>query len=265
MDIHRVLLLMMKDIDRVCRENDINYFLTYGTLIGAVRHKGFIPWDDDVDIAMLREDYEKFMNIANSKFKLDMYVENVHTSARYGHFIGKVFLNGTEYSENFTSTATCSKKLYIDVFPIDRTTCNAFLRKIQDLKSKVIKRMFLLNRNYNYQKTGVKKVIYKIGYKVASYIPRDFLVSEWEKNASKYANVEKGFLVSLADTNDHTDWIPESQFKGYEDALFEDCMFSIPRSYDSILKKCYGEYMRLPPEDKRYGHHNIIKIDLGSY
>ena len=94
MDIHRVLLLMMKDIDRVCRENDINYFLTYGTLIGAVRHKGFIPWDDDVDIAMLREDYEKFMNIANSKFKLDMYVENVHTSAGYGHFIGKVFLNG---------------------------------------------------------------------------------------------------------------------------------------------------------------------------
>ena len=72
------------------------------------------------------------MNIANSKFKLDMYVENVHTSAGYGHFIGKIFLNGTEYSENFTSTATCSKKLYIDVFPIDRTTCNAFLRKIQD-------------------------------------------------------------------------------------------------------------------------------------
>ena len=124
----------------MCKKHNLRYVMAGGSLIGVARNEGFIPWDDDVDIAMLREDYEKFMNIANSKFKLDMYVENVHTSAGYGHFIGKVFLNGTEYSENFTSTATCSKKLYIDVFPIDRTTCNAFLRKIQHLKSKVIKR-----------------------------------------------------------------------------------------------------------------------------
>ena len=113
-----ILLDMVKEISRVCEENGIRYFLYRGTFLGAVRHRGFIPWDDDMDVAMPRKDYEKFCRIAPEKLGNQYCFQNWHTDDAYAHPFGKVRKRGTVYVE-----AKCHRLpengFYVDIYPLD--------------------------------------------------------------------------------------------------------------------------------------------------
>ena len=266
--LHKTLMFMMERVKDVCDKNNIRYFLVGGTLLGAVRHKGFIPWDDDFDIGMLRSDYEKFMAIADKELGPDMFVENYDTCKGYGHVFGKVMLKGTVWNENFTQNVDCHKNIYIDVFPIDVTTANPVLSKLQFSKAKVVARMLLLNRNYKYTKTGVKYILYRIGYYLSGKFTKEFLVNQWRRTATKYSNTEKAKskYVSMAGVYSiDKESYGNTEFDSFIEVPFENLQLTIPANYDLLLKRAYGDYMQLPPEEKRVAKHNIVKMDFGKY
>ena len=265
--LHSILIMMMNEVKRICDKNNIKYFCMYGTLLGAVRHKGFIPWDDDFDIAMLRPDYEKFMKVAERDLSENMFIENYNSCKGYGHVFAKVMLKGTIWEEGFTEFVDCYKNVYIDVFPLDITTNNLLKRRIQFFENMLITKYLLLNCHYKFTKKGIKKVLYNIGYFTAGLIKKETLIKVWERNAFKYSKCKNGTYVNFSGVNwslMKADFFEEELAEMVE-VPFEDSRFVIPKGYDSILKKCYGNYMELPPKEQQVPKHGVVKMDFGDY
>ena len=127
--VQMVQLEIAKEIRRVCEENDIRYFLADGSFLGAVRHGGFIPWDDDMDMGMLRSDYEKFCRIAPQKLKPEYCLQTWYTEPNYGLPFGKVVKRNTVYMENKKSARLKENGFYVDIFPFDNVPEDEFQRK----------------------------------------------------------------------------------------------------------------------------------------
>lgn len=259
-----VLLEITKEIKRVCDENGIRYFLYRGTFLGAVRHQGFIPWDDDMDVAMLREDYEKFRRIATEKMDPRFCFQDWHTDANYAHPFGKVRKRNTLYVE-----AKCAQLpengFYVDVYPIDFAPESEAERKKLAQKLLHLYRVKLMKSKYT-PWMEEDKIIWKkrIGYMlyqtIALFVSQQKLIQTYESIIS--AVPESGLLYEQSA-------LPRSYYfdKQWCEELaeypFEDQFFKGPKQYDAFLSSLYGDYMELPPEDKRENRHQIIKMDFG--
>ena len=260
------LMYIMKDIHRVCVENDIRYFCYGGTMLGAVRHKGFIPWDDDMDICMPRPDYERFMQIADAKLKEDLFVENYKNTKGYGHPFGKVMLKGTVWKENFTEKVDCHKNIYVDVFPLDCISSDPMRFKWDTIRVRIIQRMLLLNCSYKYTKKGIKKILYRMGYWFSKKWKKETLISLWEKLAIKDEKLQNGQYTIFSGVYPiGREVVLKDEIQEFTEMPFEDTEFVVPKAYDAILKRMYGDYMVLPPKEKQVSHHNLIEIDFGEY
>lgn len=259
-----ILLEMVKEIKRVCDENGIRYFLYRGTFLGAVRHKGFIPWDDDMDVAMLREDYEKFCRIAPEKLGKEYCFQNWHTDPNYAHPFGKVRKRNTVYIE-----AKCAplaeNGFYVDVYPLDYAPEDAGARAALSKKLLHLYRMKLMKSGYTPWREG-DRIIWKkrIGYLL--YQTAALFVSQ-EKLIKTYENLI--LAVPESDTVYEQSALPityyfEKKWCGeLAEYPFGDTTLLGPKDYDAVLSSLYGDYMQLPPEDKRENRHQIMKIDFG--
>ena len=124
-DVHKKMLEILTEFDRVCKKHNLRYVLDSGTLLGAIRHKGFIPWDDDVDVAMLREDYDKFCAIANDELGEKYYFENTNMNKHFPNIFGKLFDTSTRYVQKSTAHLEVPQCIWLDIFPVD----NVVLKK----------------------------------------------------------------------------------------------------------------------------------------
>lgn len=245
------MLKILKEIHRVCEENNIQYFLSDGTLIGAVRHNGFIPWDDDLDIGMLRDDYDKFCKIANSKFSEDFFLQSNETDSNYYQSYAKVVLRNTLWVENGTKTSDI-KCLYVDIFPYDKVPPK------NDIK---LKRHFTIFRLINFfllSKVGLREhsrtdknfFIKKI---LILFLPKKILI--WYRNhlMTKYRRLNS-FYITKYGGNLYKNLNEGTIFNNFILHKFENSEFYIPQNYEVILTKLYGNYMELPPVEKRITH-----------
>ncbi len=130
LELHKVLLRAMQDIDAVCRENNLNYYLHAGTLLGAVNHKGFIPWDDDVDISMLRNDYERFLAIMQERFSEFYFIQNYETDEQYTNNRTVIRILGTKLIHSVESDESQHCEIGIDIVPLDSAPNGKILRKM---------------------------------------------------------------------------------------------------------------------------------------
>ena len=146
--VRSVQLEIAKEIRRVCEENDISCFLAHGTFLGAVRHKGFIPWDDDMDMGMLRQDYEKFCRIAPSKLKPEFCLQTWYTEPNYALPFGKVMKRGTVYLENKKTRRLQDNGIYVDIFPYDYAPEDPVARNRMTASLLSIYRMKLMKSGY---------------------------------------------------------------------------------------------------------------------
>ena len=146
--VRSVQLEIAKEIRRVCEENDISCFLAHGTFLGAVRHKGFIPWDDDMDMGMLRSEYEKFCRIAPSKLKPEYCLQTWYTEPNYALPFAKVMKRNTVYLENKKTRRLQNNGIYVDIFPYDYAPEDSFQRNQLTAQLLSIYRMKLMNCGY---------------------------------------------------------------------------------------------------------------------
>lgn len=258
-----ILFDMLREVARVCDENDIPYFLYRGTFLGAVRHKGFIPWDDDMDIAMLREDYEKFCRIAPEKLGKDYCFQNWHTDLGYAHPFGKVRKRNTVYIE-----AKCAplaeNGFYIDIYPLDAAPEKEEDRKSLHRKLLHLYRMKLMKCGYTPwreedQIIWKKRIGYLLYQTAALFFSQKKLVDTYEKLISRYTDGDIWYEQSALPRNYYfkKQWCRE-----LAEYPFGNAVFMGPKDYDAFLTSLYGNYMELPPEGQRENRHQIMKIQF---
>ena len=264
-------LEIAKEIKKVCDENEINYFLDSGTLLGAVRHKGFIPWDDDLDIGMLRDDYEKFINIAPQKLSNNFILQTWKTDEEYANAFAKIRMKNTLYIESSTNGNNMNHGIFIDVFPYDTYPNKKYQRFYQGIILTFYKRILKVKCNYfnpkiyNFTFIGlIKKTTYYLLKGLSFFLSKNQLIKSHDKCAKKYNGITSEFYYEQTGGTPYGKWlVPRECFDKYIDLQFEDTIFSCPFQHDLYLTSIYGNYMQLPPKEERYNKHEIIKIEIG--
>ena len=247
-------------IDSFCHENNIKYFAHYGTLIGAIRHKGFIPWDDDIDICMPREDYEKFVKMFNNDDG-QHYVLCSETSDTYYNGYARACDNkmilkikGTFDIEHFGA--------FVDVFPLDIVPESLKEREVfyEDLHNAFMNILYALPTRC-YKPLPLRRRI-KFSANLVKRIPAIVMGINNAKNKrnqlmKKYNNTNSELISCLFDVPDDRLVMRKDQIEDLIRVPFEDIEIDIPRKYDEILRQYYGDYMKLPPSSERYSHHHF--------
>ena len=254
-------LEILKEVDRICKENNIIYWLDSGTLLGAVRHKGFIPWDDDLDIGMPRNDYNRFLQLAKVKLDKNYFIQNWYVDENYQLPFSKIRKKGTVYTEFQFRNSSSWNGIYIDIFPYDLYAND----KVQGIKLKLIKLMILAKCGITSwrEENGInwKKFITHIPTRLLShFFSKEELINKYEKIAIKHNNEKCEYYFPQGISN-YGKWIiPVSAMEEMIEMPFEDTFFKVPKGYDEYLTHAYGDYMKLPPEDQRENRHQIIKV-----
>ena len=262
--VQTVLLEIAREIKRVCEENHIRYFLYRGTFLGAVRHQGFIPWDDDMDFAMLREDYEKFRRIAPQKMDPRFCFQDWHTDPEYAHPFGKVRMRGTRYVE-----AKCrpleENGFYVDIYPLDFAPQQEQARRKLARQQLHLYRVKLMKSRYTTWMEGDRVILKKrIGYLlyqfIALFVSQKKLIETYER-ISRQPESDTLYEQSALPISYY---FPASWYEASRDYPFAGCSFPGPQDADSCLSRLYGNYMELPPEGQRENRHQIMEMDFGT-
>ena len=264
--LHSTQLEILKELDRVCKKNNIEYFLVGGTLLGAVRHKGFIPWDDDIDVGMTRDNYEKLCSLPNYEFA-DKYLLNCFkTNKKCSNTFAKLINKNTKFVErkHFDNYDEKYSGIWIDIFPFDGV--DVPFNEEHKKKDKKLRRYFTLinikNGTNYYQNSKIKKLIYTI---ILKFVPIKCLINVADKtiiytNGDKpkyYCNYSGAYCIER-DTQRNDAILPIGKIN------FEGIKFMCPNNCNDFLKLTYGDYMKLPPIDKRVTHDPYcIKFEDG--
>lgn len=259
-----------KEIKRVCDENGIKYFLDSGTLLGAIRHKGFIPWDDDMDMGMLREDYDRFIEIAPKKLKPEYFLQTWKTDKSYPYAFAKIRKKGTVFIEAVSQKTNAHNEIFVDIFPYDvypddETVRTKLTRKIMLLKYSLWMKdgMTPWLRHKSALDRLLVRTKYVLHYFYALTHSRDAMIAEYEKLMPMYNAETSKYYVEQSGGTPFGKWIiPTECFEKFIEVKFEDTMFLVPEKYDLYLKTVYGDYMQLPPVEKRGNWHQIVEVKV---
>lgn len=251
---------LYKELMRVCTKYNLKCFAMGGTLLGAVRHKGFIPWDDDMDLALTRTDFEKLCEVANQEFKNPYFFQTALTDKNYFTGIARLRNSNTTGIVNYTSNHVYNNGIFIDIFVYDTIPENSSKLNKQIRKLKFWER--LLNNYYHINAAGKSKLLSPIYWLISKIFTYDYLYKKYKKIITMYNNSDSNLLGLLSMHY----WIKYIATKGGVENLieldFEDTKILAPSDYDLMLKKAYGNYMEFPPIEKRgQWHQDVIIFD----
>lgn len=242
----------------VCEKYNLKYYLAYGTLIGAIRHKGFIPWDDDIDIWMFREDYDKFAEIAPKELGNPYFYQDRNTDKEYPYHFAKVKANGTELLQSSTRELKIHNGIYIDIFPLDKAPAeedlDAYIKQIRELKNK--SELIYGYKERNKIKSLCFKILRKSFYYKSIHNKIEKTMKMFNNTSCKYYRYNFGYNKLYITKDDFGEGI-------FVD--FENKRYIVPKNYDKALTQVYGDYMKLPPEEQQISNHNNIDVDFGEY
>lgn len=263
-----VYLMMLKDFIKVCDENQIEYYLDGGSALGAVRHQGFIPWDDDIDIILFRDEYNRLIEILE-KLPQDKYeLLSSKNKKCYCRLHSQWNLKGTKTEAYYDMNTDFTLGICLDIFVLDNIPNDGLRKKIFSIKQTLIRKLIwsyeITNSeayiSKNKERMGkILKIIFKIfriNFTKIKKINNNFIEKYRNENCKNVCNLSTTYeLVS----------IPKNIFRPPKKVKFEDVEVNIPNDYDKYLKIIYGDnYMQIPPKEDRYNHiYNTV--DFGPY
>lgn len=250
--IQKIELEMLLEVDRICKENSIRYTIIGGTLLGAVRHGGFIPWDDDADVAMLRPEYEKFCSVIDEKLDSSrFYFQNIERTEGYRWGYAKLRRKGTLFLRENQEDMGYEQGIFLDIFPIDGTPNNEILRKIHKFRCFCVRKILWSKVGKKVSKNKLQRTVYSILSMIPDKIIKKLyrgLILKIHPNTSEVVRTLTYPAPKKLDGY-YRRWFAETapiSFEGYE--------FEGVRDYQEWLSFEFGNYMELPPEDKRKTH-----------
>lgn len=246
-------------IHKVCTENGLRYSLAYGTLIGAVRHKGFIPWDDDIDIMMPREDYEKLLAIWDQAAPKGYILQNVRTDPDFTQSFTKIRKDHTTFLQfEFEREKQYHKGIFVDIFPGDRVAPSKLERKLQYIACAV---NLLYNRGHASGSEGIVGAVEKFLLKAPKekYSKRREAAEKWIR---RWNGNTSALYVFPSTIECCRRYYPADLFENMRTIEFCGKTYQCVSDPDAILRIDYGDYMQLPPEEERVWKHHPIVIDF---
>ncbi len=259
-----VELLILKDFIDICDENNIDYYLFFGTEIGAVRHQGFIPWDDDIDVIMFREDYEKFLKIMEEKGCEKYTVYDIRYNEQYFFQFGRLSLNGTYWAEYWDSQVDFKMGLHIDLFILDKVPNNKFKRLLYMRRCLLLCKFCSISSIKIEEGSSLVKTVANVLHSIFNIIgltPKHYQ-KKLLKLFTKYENDDYEYYADL--TMNEQPYFRIEDFKPAKLVKFEDIYAKIPNNQEATLGQIFGDYMQLPPEEERVAHI-LNEIDFGKY
>lgn len=258
--LQKVILSIAMDIDKLCRENDIKYYLFGGSALGAKRHKGFIPWDDDLDIVLDPENYDKFIELCKSNLDKSKYVLQ-EGGVDWPEYFSKIRLRGThirEYGEYYINEEMDG--VFVDIFRIDNAPNSKIERAIQYFWGKLLLAYAMRKKGYKAD-SSAKRIMNGLA-SVLKILPIYRLArNQYYKYNTKHTDWTSDVMGR---TRWHNAFIPREVYGEPKEVEFEGRLLFAHHDLDKYLTISYGDYMSLPPEDKRVGMH-ITFIDFGTY
>jgi len=259
-------LEILREVDRVCKKNGIDYFLCAGSLLGQIRYHGFIPWDDDIDLGMLREDYDRFIECAGRELGDRFFLQHRTTDPDVEYLFAKVRMKDTEYVTDWTRYRTQEKGISLDIFPFDRAPVESpefeeHARKAQEL--------VLANRDVarhrvteDYPNRKARTPMEAFGHAMMKRRSKPYdsarlakTQAAYEAHVTKYNNdPDADYAVSYVA---YLTYLPLKDLLPYREAEFEGELFPIPNNPDPLMSMQFGDYMSEPPEHQRHGHRVI--------
>lgn len=254
---HQTLLLeMLKDFDAACRKHAIRYQLFAGTALGAVRHAGFIPWDDDLDVILLRREYDRFFEVAAQELDPEKYYVQREGTPHWPMQFSKLRRNNTACLEKYhPKDPYIHQGIYIDIFPCDNLSDCPATRRLQFAASKVVIAKALYARGYETD-SAAKKLFMQF----CRPLPRRQMERLCMRKDDMSTQMVHTFFA--AGKSYEKNIFPRSWLTESADMPFEDSVFPVSRYYDALLTRLYGDYHQLPvPEDRKCKEHAAI-LDL---
>lgn len=257
--LHLVEVEILDEIVRICEKNKINYFLIGGTLLGAKRHDGFIPWDDDIDIGMLRSDYDKFIEICDNELNDEYYLDCIETNNDFHLPFAKIRKKNTLIDEQAIAHLNIKKGIFVDIFPFDNTNkAEGFLFKFRSFLIRSIVETIFLKKKIS------KKSRHPLMVGILLPFSNKFLMIIQKKimkinrnNSSKYITNYVGTYSCLKESFERKEAFPLKKIS------FEGKNYNCFKNPEKYLTNIYGDYMKLPPVEKRVNHNAVeISFDL---
>lgn len=263
-DLRRLQLMelrILKEFVRVCQIHGFRFYIMNGTCLGAIRHKGFIPWDDDIDVGMYAEDFDRFIR-CSADFGPDFFLQTVETDPEFKTMIARIRLNGTTVIEKDFINADIHSGVFIDVYPLFGYPSEPVKAQLRSWESLLYRMLLLEEAPRNHGKAArivgtaacraipramQKRIVRSIHRKLRS-----------EPSDTRYVAFLYGMDVHLLRTIKYERaWFGEPAM-----VEFEDMLLPAPTDWDSYLKLRYSDYMKLPPKEKQNSYHSFEFVDL---
>ena len=256
-DLQECELRLLEIALRVIEENKFNYFLVCGSALGAAKYRGFIPWDDDIDIALPRKDYEKFIKIFNQYCFENVELQNYRFDSSVPFFYSKLRDCKTTYIEKTVVNIDMNHGIFIDIFPLDGYPANRIEALGFEIKKKCIWR--LISSVFKREQRWKNIILYPLRYIVQKNLNK--IISRYENLISKYHIEGSDFICNYGNSHLAIEYAPRWQYGIGMDAEFEGLQVRIPENYDAYLTQKYGDWRADLPENERIGHHYYTICD----
>lgn len=256
---------MLREIDRICRKHDIKYFICYGTMLGAVRHGGFIPWDDDIDVEMLRSEFEKFRQIAPKELNERFSYESHTNRNGYHYFFDRITAKDTYFASKYSDSYDMHKGISIDIFVADNVPANP-KAAYRFWKGLMRRRMLMNVRWKDTARHGKAYLLSKLLLPILRLKSMDSYSDSYEKAVRKYEHKNTGWVMPASSDHIYRGTFPIETFSKVIPYRFDDVDTFIPKGYEDFLKAWYTDnYMDMLPLSEQNPFHDYYRLDLGSH
>ena len=245
--IQEIELEILDEVIRICDKNNIKYNLEGGSMIGAIRHNGMIPWDDDIDLAMMREEYTKFVEACKTDLDSSRFVfQDCHTDKQCGFIFGKIRRKGTILSENYSYHLPFEQGVWVDIFVYDYVSNDENVRAKDRKRMKFIQNLYIIRCGYKFpeDKSKVFKLAYHLIKPFTYLFSYDFYIKKMDREMNKYNENPTNYVFNYAGAYPDRGLFSKDMFKELVSHEFDGRECNVVKEYDAYLKQIYGDYMK---------------------